>query len=242
MNRKNARVVNMGGLSGFLKQTGLSGVTDIDLNTQRVIIGRWISWTGTAVTTAADQRTELERLAQATATIPTRDSVYNFAGGLPYSTLLRDVREWRRYISDRGAWIRSAYFYALDTTVTGGTGQDAATVAAIKTPATPSEAPVRSTYQMSEVPVTWMPNHFNPTIKIDNVNILANSSELPVDFATNAALASLGQTVPVIYEDIYFRVTSGVKNIDIDAAVLQWIDATSLYQRYPVVCEIEFLI
>lgn len=244
MHRHNARVVNMGGLQALMahRSAGLSGVTDIDLNTRSVIIGRWISWTGTAVTSASDMRTELQRLAQATASIPTRESVYDFAGGVPYSTLLREVREWRRYVQDRGAWIRSAYFYALDTTVTGGTGQDAATVAAIKTPATPSEPPVRSTYQMSEIPVTWMPNFFAPKITINGRNILANSAEPPASLGDNVALASIGQTLPVIYDDIYYRLNSSTSDISIESAALQWIAATSLHQRYPIICEVEFLV
>jgi hypothetical protein len=241
MHRSQARVISMGGLAGA-RSRGLAGVTDIDLNTRSVIVGRWISTTGTAVVTAANMRTELERLGQATSTLPTRDSVYNGTPTGPYTTILREVREWRRYISDRGAWIRSAYFYALDTTVTGGTGQDAATVAAIKVPATPSEPPVRATYQQSELPVTWMPNHFSPKITVDGRNILANSAEMPVSAPTSVALASIGQTLPVIYDDIYFRLNSSAARFDIEAAVLQWIAATSLYQRYPVVCEIEFLI
>lgn len=239
MNRNQARIIS---LSAAPRRGGLAGVTDIDLNTRQVVVGRWVSWTGTAVTTAADMVTELERLGQATATLPTRDSVYNFAGGVPYTTQLRAIREWRRYIAERGAWIRSAYFYALDTTLTGSALQDAATVAAIKAPASPTNAPVRSSYLTSEIPVTWMPNNFAPKIIVDGTDILANSQQAPIAIGVNAAMESLGQTLPVVYDDIYYRVRSGVKSINVEAAVCQWIIDSALWQRYPVICEIEFLV
>lgn len=224
--------------------SGLGDRTAIDINLKEVLIGRWISQSGNAISTNADMLTELEILGQATATLPTAGSEYDFVGGVPYTTRLRNIREWKNRLSDsQDAYLRSILFYILDTTKNGSPYQDAAVLAEIMTPSDPFNVPARANYLNSELPVTWMPNGFNPVFKINGVNILQNftmTDRLQSSDSGNAALLSMGLTLPTVFDDLYYRPQQGFKNIDVEAYCVQ--PVLTKYQRYCVVCEATFVI
>ena len=217
----------------------LDGTTDIDLQIKNVYIGRWISCTQDTFPTAiGDIMTELEKLAQATATLPTRNSVYNFGTESPYSTRLVPLRDMIFLKNNQNAILRSINFYALDTTKTGSAYQHAATLDAIINPATANDEYVRTKYLRNELAVTWQPTYFNPEFKISRKNILANVNSGDGD---GAAALGIGFGLPINFSDLYYK-PNVWNEFEVSGFCVQYIEDTSKFQRYPIICEAEFVV
>lgn len=217
----------------------LDGTTDIDLKIKNVYIGRWISCTQDTFPTAiGDIMTELEKLAQATAALPTRNSVYNFGTESPYSTRLVPLRDMSFLKNNQNAILRSINFYALDTTKTGSAYQHAATLDAIINPATANDEYVRTKYLRNELAVTWQPTFFNPEFKISRKNILANVNAGDGD---GAAALGIGFGLPINFSDLYYK-PSIWNDFEVSGFCVQYIEDTSKFQRYPIICEAEFVV
>lgn len=219
---------------------GLSGTTDIDLNTQNFYIGRWISCTSdTFPTTHANLMTELEKLGQATTTLPTPNSIYDYAGGVPYSSKLIPLRNMDFLADGNNAILRSVSFYALDVTKSGSSHQHAATLSAILNPATTNDEYVRTKYLFNEISVTWQPTYFNPVFRVGGKNILANINSAET---TGSATLGIGFGLPISFTDLYYRPDSGWTSFDVIGFCVQWIADTSRFQRYPIICDAEFVV
>lgn len=228
------------------KNTGLgamNGTTDIDLKISQVYIGRWISCTSNVFpSNATDIMTEFEKLAQATATLPTRTSQYNFATETPYSTKLVPLRSMDFLRSSKNAILRSINFYALDTTKSGSAYQHAATIAEIMNPSTSNDEYIRTKYLRNELAVTWQPTYFNPEFLAGRTNILAN-----VNSSTETTTSlGIGFGLPINFSDLYYKPergwSAGTSVFEVYGFCVQYIEATAKYQRYPIVCEAEFVV
>lgn len=231
--------------------SGLGDISDIDLNIQEVIIGRWISsTTGTPVANTTTYLTELEKLGQATQTLPAEDSVYNYGTGVPYKSVLMPTRNVIKHISRSNiVRLRTLSFYALDTTKSGSAYQTSSVFTAITTSESTDDAYRRTPYLNSEIAVDWQPNFFNPQFRINDKNILpaAISGYNGLNFdgvSQDDGVLATGLTLPVTFSDIYFKSQNPINKIEVVAFCVQPIDVggTIYYQRYPVVCEAEFVI
>lgn len=230
-----------------IKGPGLAGLGDktvIDLAISEVYVGRWMSQTGLPVNTDADMLVELQRLGQATTTLPTEQSVYDFAGGVPYTTVLKNLREWQARLSQsNNVYLKSLLYYIIDTTKNGSIYQDPAVLAEIMTPTDPYNVYDRANNLNTELPVTWQPNYFNPAFKINGTNVLANMGLTAYDLSGstgNPGISSFGASLPLMIDDIYYKPKSGIQSIVASGCVLQ--NVLTKYQRYALVCEATFLL
>lgn len=230
MKRNGAKNIGLG---------NLNGTTDIDLQIKDVYIGRWISCTQSTFPTAiGDILTELEKLAQATTTLPTQNSIYDFASGSPYSTRLVPLRDMRWLKDNDIAILRSINFYALDTTKQGSAYQHAATLDAIINPVTSNDEYIRTKYLRNELAVTWQPTYFNPEFKVGKQNILANVN---ASDGTGAAALGIGFGLPINFSDLYYK-DKNWDTFDITGFCVQYVESTGRFQRYPIICEAEFVV
>jgi len=224
------------------KNTGLgslNGTTDIDLKIKDVYIGRWISCTQATFPTAiGDILTELEKLGQATATLPTPNSIYNFGTETPYSTKLVPLRDMNWLKNNDVAILRSINFYALDTTKVGSVHQHAATLDAIINPPAANDEYVRTKYLRNELAVTWQPTFFNPEFRVGKQNVLANVN---ASDSTGAAALGIGFGLPINFSDLYYKPNIW-QGFEVSGFCVQYIEDTSKFQRYPIICEAEFVV
>lgn len=234
MNRYGAKSAGLG---------TLNGTTDIDLKISQVYIGRWISCTTNSFPSdIAGIMTEFEKLAQATTTLPTKTSVYNFGAGTPYSTKLVPLRSMDFLRNSKNAILRSINFYALDTTKSGSAYQHAATLSEIMNPSTANDEYIRTKYLRNELAVTWQPTFFNPEFLAGRTNILAN-----VNSGTDATTSlGIGFGLPINFSDLYYKPerdwSANSAAFEVYGFCVQYIEATSMYQRYPIICEAEFVV
>jgi len=227
-------------------------LSHIQCDERRVVLTKWFSSTDT--TRAFDPNhvgnttdgmwPEIERLGQAATDVGSGVVQYSTAGdGLPYSTRLRPVSDISRLYERQHVRMIWMVFHAYDTTVTGGTGQDSATLTAI----TDSLASANGSYMQSRfrnaVVSGWQPNWFRPKVLIDGRPILFG----PLDTTTLGSRLgdlSIGLTLPYCWRgDMRIgRINKGVavyaqaaQRIDLGAGVVR-------YQRYAIDAEIAFLI
>lgn len=220
----------------------LNGTTDIDLNIRNIYIGRWISCTtDTFPTTISNILTEFEKLAQATSVLPARNSAYANNTTSPYGTKLVPLRDMSFLDQSTSAILRSINFYALDTTKSGSAYQHAATLSAIMNPSTSNDEYIRTKYLRNELAVTWQPTYFNPEFRVGGKNILANVNASDGDGLT---ALGIGFGLPINFSDMYYRPKNGWSGAEFEVYgyCMQYIEDTSLYQRYPLICEAEFVV
>jgi hypothetical protein len=223
----------------------------------QVVIARFFSSTDTNLTPSAAHIadtvdgyvTELERLAQATATTGTAKLQYDVGLGLPYSTRLRPISDLQPLIGRGSVRLISIMFQAYDTMAPSGTGQDATTNSTVTDSVTPGTAGYSSAnaYMQSRfrnaVVGGWQPNWFRPRLLIDGRAVFFRSLDV-TSLGTRAGDMSIGLSLPWCWRGdcTLGRITRG---IEVHAGAWQRIDNGSgnvKYVRYAIDCELVFII
>lgn len=195
---------------------------------------------------------ELEMLGQAvtgTNGLVMEVSQYSVVGDVPYSSRLRPLSSLNKLFVKRCAHLVSMEFNAVEaTTDPPGADQDAPTVQAILDSVDPSAATFSNARAYMQprfrrsVMGGWQPNWFRPVIRIDGKSIIFDAlsqvaesiSQSPT--GANRGDMSVGLLLPYCWKgDIRLGVIQ--QSIEVFAAAYQYIDDTSMYQRYPIDCE-----
>lgn len=227
-------------------------LSHIECDERRIVLTKWFSSTDTSRAgepthignTTAGMWPEIERLGQAATDVGSGTLQYSTTGdGLAYSTRLRPISDISRLYERQHVRIIWMAFNAYDTTTTGGTGQDAATLTAISDSlASTNDGYMQSRFRNS-VLAGWQPNWFRPRILIDGRPVFFG----PLDTTTLGSRLgdlSIGLTLPYCWRGD-MRIGRINKGIAVYAQAAQRIDlggGVERYQRYPVDAEIAFLI
>jgi hypothetical protein len=194
--------------------------------------------------TADGYITELERLAQATPGTGSAQLQYDVGLGLPYSTRLRPLFDMRPLIGRRNVRLVAMTFQAIDTGVSGGTGQDTTTNATIADSITPGSAGYspNGAYMQSRfrnaVIGGWQPNWFRPRVLVDGRSVFFRTIET-TSLGSSAGDLSIGLTLPWCWRGdcALGRVSQG---IEVYAGAWQRVDnggGDIKYIRYAIDCE-----
>lgn len=172
----------------------------------------------------------------------------------PYSTRLRPMTDTRFLATAEKIVLTKIHFRAYDHRLTGAADQDAATNAAIDASLLTNNAYVASRFRGGIVS-DWSINWFRPSFIIGGVNVLRDL-QLPAIgsydalgnlISTNASDLAVGIPCPWEFNDLY----ATIRNADgmqvtqmpqVYAQLVQYIDATGMYVRYPIKCIAEFAV
>jgi hypothetical protein len=174
---------------------------------------------------------ELQELGQATTTIGTPGLIAS-----PYSTIQRPITNFDPIIQAQNVYLDTIEYFAYDTTITGGLGQDAAVVAAIYASRTGDDILPQSYFQNGMFPgVNWQPNFFRPSFQIDGQEMIKGLAESNYGNKANVGDLSIGHPLPACFQinKALGKISSGVTSI---AQLAQIVDdaGTNKYQRYPI--------
>lgn len=174
---------------------------------------------------------ELQELGQAT-TSPGSPSL----SASPYSTIQRLLTNFDPIIQSQNVYLETIEYYAYDTTITGGLGQDPAVVAAIYASRTGDDIIPQSYFQNGMFPgVNWQPNFFRPSFQLDGQEMLKGFAESNYGNKANRGDLSIGHPLPACFQinKALGKISSGVTSI---AQLAQIVDngGVNYYQRYPI--------
>lgn len=159
--------------------------------------------------------------------------------GSPLSEL-RPVVDLSVLLNANEVLIRSLSFHCLDVRKNDSEYQDSATNTAITNSLSDNNQANIQTRFVFSVPPDWQPNFFRPSFVVNNRDILGNAGAL-TNFGTknNAGDKSIGMPLPLSYNfDYYF---TGIKSIKVNALCYQYIQATTMFKRYALICHADFL-
>lgn len=196
--------------------------------------------------------TELNLLGQATTTIGTQTSQYNFGTGSPYPTRLRPVSNLERLYKNTCVRLVSIEFNAIDTTYPGAEGQDATVVQQIIDTIdpnaggySPGRAYMQTRFRNGAIG-GWQPNWFRPQVVINGQDVLfepfgrTNWSRSP-----GLGDRGIGLLLPYCLKlDMRFGSIDD-KGINVFGACYQYVDTggeAPFYQRYAIDAELIFII
>ncbi len=230
-------------------------LSHVTFREDQVVIGRFFSSTDTSpspspthIADATDGYiTELARLAQSTPDIGSAQLQYG--AGAPYSTRLRPLFDMYPLIGRRNVRMVSISFQAIDTTMAGGTGQDAITAATVTGSITPgsagysgNEGYMQSRFRNAAVG-GWQPNWFRPRLMVDGRSAFFRTIGV-TSLGTRQGDMSIGLSLPWCWRGdcALGRISQGV---DVYAAAWQRIDngvGGVSYLRYAIDCEAVFIV
>lgn len=175
--------------------------------------------------------TELEKLGQANASVGSR-----VLQASPYPTRLRPLTRLSAIYQSQEVLLKDIEFIGYDTTFTGATGQDAATIADIFASRATDKAYAQSIYKNAMIN-NWQPNFLRPEFYVDNKNVLDfltdNDFESP-----NIGDKSIGIPLGKCF-DLSIRLGK-VQDITVFAQLAQYIVTENKFQRYPLLCTATF--
>ncbi len=222
----------------------------IDALGSQVIVTRWMSTTQATleqtaghIATFAGLLTELQQLGEATLVQPN----YKLQAS-PYPARLRPLTNLERLHRAACVTLVRIEFMALDTTISGGTGQHADTLTAITDSITAgsgsytlNDAYMQARYRYTAI-AGWQPNGFRPIVKVNGTQMVFQDllqSELGTTLADSGD-AALGLDLPFCLEG---NISLGkVETLEIEAMAYQYITETTRFQRYPILCTAIFTI
>lgn len=179
----------------------------------------FISATGDSITnTHKGYIAELEKLASATTEPKTRN--------------MRSVRDYSN-LAGKPLYVEKIELFPLDTTITGGDGQDAAVLTEIYDTRTGNDIYAQSKFRYAMMPVNWQPNFFN-------FNVLINGSQsiegLDQPAENNIADLSIGTFLPYCF-DVKLELER-FRRIELRSRLAQYISGEDKYQNYPVQAQV----
>jgi hypothetical protein len=177
---------------------------------------------------------ELQELGQGS-TAPGTTSKANLANN-PYSIIQRPLTNFEPVIRSQNVYLEKIEYYAYDTTISGGLGQDPAVVAAIYASRTGDDIIPQSYFQNGMFPgVNWQPNFFRPSFQIDGEEMLKGLQASQYGNKNNQGDLSIGMPLPACYNinKALGKITNGVNSL---AQLGQLVDVggTNYVQRYPI--------
>jgi hypothetical protein len=214
---------------------GCTGSDLLRINFQRTIVAMFFSSTeinqaqtnGHIPNAIGGYLTELEDLGQANAGVGSRSLV-----AAPYPTRLRPLTRLSSIYQSSEVLLKDIEFIGYDTTLTGATGQDAATLTEIYASRATDDAYAQSIYKNALVN-NWQPNFLRPEFYIDGKNVLDFLADNDFD-QPNIGDRSIGLPIGKCIDlSLYL---GKVKEINVNAQLAQYIASTGLYQRYPILC------
>lgn len=153
---------------------------------------------------------------------------------------IRDFRLLRSdsHIQQKNIFVVKAEFDAYDTTISGGTGQDANTVTDVNS-STPVSLKlyVHSSYRNAMLPQNWQPNGFSPQMWVNGQQVI-NGNDTPADISTPLPLMSMGY--PLTYSFKIEREILFYNSISIKAGLGQYVASQDKWQNYPMMARIIF--
>lgn len=143
---------------------------------------------------------------------------------LPIERYLRPISETSILFEAKECYLEKIEFFAYDTTILNGEGQNEETTLALYQSKTTDDAFAQSSYRYSLMPINFQPNFFRPKMFINGVNLLRGMA------ANNKADSAIGIPLPYCYER-YLNIGK-VNSIEIYAAYAQKIN--NGYLNYPI--------
>jgi hypothetical protein len=209
------------------------------LNYPRTIIAMFFSSTeiapaqtnGHIPNTIGGYLTELEDLGQANAAVGSRALI-----AAPYPTRMRPLTRLSSIYQSQDVLLKDIEFIGYDTTLTGATNQDAATIAEVYASRATNDAYAQSIYKNAMIN-NWQPNFLRPEFYVDGKNVLDFLSDNDFD-QPNAGDRSIGIPLGKCF-DLSIQLGK-VRDVNVHAQLAQYIALTGLYQRYPLLCTATF--
>ena len=177
--------------------------------------------------------TELQNLGQAATAPGSRDMVAS-----PYPTRMRCLTDMEEIKKAKQVLVEKIEFSPIDSMLDAGTGQDTATVAAIRNSRTGNSIYGQSMFR-NGIPNNWQPNWFRPEVWVNGINILGN---IKINYfkSTNKGDLSFGFRCPKCFDK--WMLFGEIKKFEIFAQLVQYIPDSSgnKFQRYPLMAEVTF--
>lgn len=158
----------------------------------------------------------------------------------PYGTRLRPLTDLAPIYQARKVILRRIEFKVYDPTLSGASGQHAATLTAISNSiSSQNDMFAQSSFRNGELG-GWQPNWFRPRFVVNGVNLFRGLDKSALGNQANKGDLSIGLPLPYCHED-YFDLEK-VESIEVSAQAVQYISDTGRFQRYFVQCLCDFLI
>jgi hypothetical protein len=153
----------------------------------------------------------------------------------PYSIVQRPITNFDYVLNAQNVFLEKLEYFAYDTTVAGGLGQDPAVIAEIYSSRTTDEIYGQSYFRNAMLPINWQPNFFRPSFVVNNEEMIKGQFESFYGEKNNIGDLSIGMPLPACFtiNKALGKIDNGVLSL---AQVAQIIDVggTKYFQRYPV--------